>query len=227
MPKDGADTRQRLLLAAEQLFAERGVWQVATGDIVKAAGQRNASALSYHFGPRDRHFGPRDKVLEAVLVDHGDPIDELRGELRTALDDQSGIGDFVSLLVAAMAPSLGDLRGRRYLQIVDQISGLAFRPNTVEAAMPANLREVLAQIRTAMSPSVPRMLHDERLKAMVMLMSASLADRGRRLNSDGEPALDHHTYITNLTNMLVGVLVARVEPALVDAGAEPVSADES
>ncbi|GIT00725.1 MAG: hypothetical protein CM1200mP26_24370 [Acidimicrobiales bacterium] len=44
MARDGSETRARLLVEAERLFAEVGVWQAATGAIVRAAGQRNASA---------------------------------------------------------------------------------------------------------------------------------------------------------------------------------------
>ncbi|MDQ4115373.1 MAG: TetR family transcriptional regulator, partial [Actinomycetota bacterium] len=46
------DTRTKIVLAAERLFAERGMAAVPLRDIVAAAGQRNASAIQYHFGPR-------------------------------------------------------------------------------------------------------------------------------------------------------------------------------
>jgi len=48
-----ASTKLRLLDSAEQLFAQRGVHDTATRDIVAAAGQRNESALQYHFGSRE------------------------------------------------------------------------------------------------------------------------------------------------------------------------------
>lgn len=206
MPKDGSDTRQRLLEAAEGLFAEKGIWQVSTGEIVRAAGQRNASALSYH-------FGPRDKVLEAVLIDHGDPIDARRAELRAQLNGPGDVEQFVGVLVSAIAPCLDQARGRRYLQIVDQVSGLTFSPSAFEAGMPPNLRSILAELRAALEPGVPLELHQERLKAMVMLMTASLADRVRLLDSGVAPALDHRTYVANLVGMLVGVLCAPVAAA--------------
>ena len=64
MARDGTETRTRLLMEAERLFAEVGVWQAATGDIVRSAGQRNASALTYH-------FGSRQGALDAILAEHG------------------------------------------------------------------------------------------------------------------------------------------------------------
>ncbi len=42
-------TRQALMRAAEKLVAEQGIENVSIRDIVKAAGQKNESALQYHF----------------------------------------------------------------------------------------------------------------------------------------------------------------------------------
>ena len=53
MPRDSTETRARLLEESERRFAEQGVWQAGIGEIVAAAGQRNASALTYHFGSRE------------------------------------------------------------------------------------------------------------------------------------------------------------------------------
>ena len=53
MPRDSTKTRARLEVEAERLFAEVGIWQVRVREIVAAAHQRNASAVTYHFGSRD------------------------------------------------------------------------------------------------------------------------------------------------------------------------------
>ena len=45
-------TRERLIVAAERLFAEHGFDGVTLKQITAEAGQRNASALQYHFGSR-------------------------------------------------------------------------------------------------------------------------------------------------------------------------------
>ena len=44
MARDGSETRARLIAEAERQFAEVGIWQAATGDIVEAAGQRNGAS---------------------------------------------------------------------------------------------------------------------------------------------------------------------------------------
>src|SRR5881394_607948 len=45
-------TRIRILEAAEQLFAEFGIEGVSLRQIAAAAGQRNTSAVAYHFGSK-------------------------------------------------------------------------------------------------------------------------------------------------------------------------------
>jgi AcrR family transcriptional regulator len=44
------DTKEKLIRAAERLFAEKGLAGVSVRDITLAAGARNQSALHYHFG---------------------------------------------------------------------------------------------------------------------------------------------------------------------------------
>src|SRR5690349_4861042 len=60
MPADSRDTVGELLDVAEQLFARDGVEQVALTRIVSSSGQKNRSALHYH-------FGSREAVVAAVL----------------------------------------------------------------------------------------------------------------------------------------------------------------
>ena len=47
------DTRTTILDAAEGLFAEHGITAVPNRALLKASGQRNESALQYHFGSRE------------------------------------------------------------------------------------------------------------------------------------------------------------------------------
>jgi AcrR family transcriptional regulator len=46
-------TREQLLDAAEKLFVERGLYDVSLRAILREAGQKNQSALQYHFGSRE------------------------------------------------------------------------------------------------------------------------------------------------------------------------------
>jgi len=51
--KKGGSTSSQLLDAAERLFAAHGIANVSVRAIVNEAGQKNESALHYHFGNRD------------------------------------------------------------------------------------------------------------------------------------------------------------------------------
>ena len=50
-----ADLRERLLLVAVRLFAERGVEAVSMRTINSEAGTKNKSAVHYHFGSKAGH----------------------------------------------------------------------------------------------------------------------------------------------------------------------------
>jgi AcrR family transcriptional regulator len=68
-----AEGRLRLLAAAEQLFATRGL-EVPNREIVIAAGQHNRSAITYHFASREGLIG-------AVCERHETPIAQHRQHL--------------------------------------------------------------------------------------------------------------------------------------------------
>jgi len=70
---DGADTRQRILDIAGQVFAEKGHGRATSKEICAAAGV-NLAAVNYH-------FGGKDGLYQAVLVEaHGHlvSLDDLR-----------------------------------------------------------------------------------------------------------------------------------------------------
>jgi len=200
MARDGTETRARLLAEAERLFAEVGIWQATTGDVVRAAGQRNASALTYH-------FGSRQGVLDAVLAEHGNPIDAHRGDLLAELGADADVRAVVSALVRPMTAVLERERGRRYVRIVAQLADRfpTWRrpPEGVDHTHLARAMSLLAD-RTAGTDDV---LREARLVAMIQLMTASLSARAGELE-EGRPMLDAAGYERHLTDVLVGVLAA-------------------
>jgi len=205
MARDGTETRARLLAEAENQFAKIGIWQATIGDIVRAAGQRNASALTYH-------FGSRDGVLDAILAEHGNPIDLHRGELISAMHDDpatpADVRSLVSALVLPMTTVLADPRGRRYVRIVAQLSDrFPVWQDAPEGIQQVHLAEALDRLEIlANGPSAA--IRNARLVAMIQLMTSSLAARAVTLDSRAIPALDDATYEANLVDVLVGVLTA-------------------
>ena len=77
-----AEGRQRLLAAAEQLLATRGL-EVPNRVIVAAAGQHNQSAITYH-------FGSRAGLIDAIREWHETPIAQHRRHLISRLPGPGG-----------------------------------------------------------------------------------------------------------------------------------------
>src|SRR5436309_1601566 len=61
------ETPDLILSVAERLFAEHGVDQVSLAQINREAGQRNRSAINYHFGSKQSL--PPAKVFIQGLID--------------------------------------------------------------------------------------------------------------------------------------------------------------
>src|SRR5437764_12201446 len=98
MPRDSTVTRQKLIRAAEYLFARHG-FDVPIRDIQDRAGQRNATALQYH-------FGGKKELVWAIIERHTPPPDELRAvrdDLASKLDDPRAL---VEATVRRLASSL-------------------------------------------------------------------------------------------------------------------------
>ena len=208
MARDGSETRARLLVEAERLFAEVGVWQAATGAIVRAAGQRNASALTYH-------FGSRQGVLDAILADHGTPIDAHRGDLLAQIStDAPDIRVLVDALVRPMTERLDDPGGRRYVRIVSQLSDQLPAWREAPTGVDQTHLERALTILESLASGDRATVREARLLAMIQLMTVSLAARAGELDP-GQPSLAAPSYERHLVAVLVGVLTA--------SGAEPAS----
>src|SRR5687767_8424598 len=113
MPPDSTPTRAKLIAAAEHLFARRGL-DVPIRDIHALAGQRNASALQYH-------FGDRNGLLSAILQKHAlkdDEITAIQKELSSCHPDPRLVIDAV---VQRFRANLGTPEDRDWVRITSQV----------------------------------------------------------------------------------------------------------
>ena len=62
------DTRERLLLAAEEVFAEAGYEAATTRDICRRAGVKNVGAINYHFRNKEHLYGEAVKFALATCA---------------------------------------------------------------------------------------------------------------------------------------------------------------
>lgn len=196
------EARERLLLAAEQLVAERGV-DVPLRDVALAAGQRNNSAVHYH-------FGSREGLLEAVLTAR---LAVVNARMLRMLADAEAAGtaheprSLVDVLVRPMATEPYAAGSTHYARFLEQVR---FRPLIAElpTAAPEHssaTRLVLNRLRRALPADWPEPLRNARLRAMSTVMFALLADRERdREHPDAEVAGG----VGEIVDMLLGLLLA-------------------
>lgn len=194
------DTRTRLLDAAEQLFASEGIARAQMQAITQLAGQRNSSALHYH-------FGSRDGLLQAVLARHLDDIDILRAQRLAELarrGDSDDLRALVEALVLPLASKLDNRAGHHYLLILQQCIGeLGI---VVEGeAMPASLAMLYRRLRAALK-HLPKAITDERLRFVTSAMVAALAARANTKETAAGTALSSKLFVRNLVTMLYGAL---------------------
>src|SRR5580692_4260425 len=111
-----AATIDELLQAAERLFARHGVENVALTQIVAQAGQRNRSALHYH-------FGDRAGVLAAVLNRRLAPINARREAMMAALPASPSVAEVLRAEIAPLAQVIVEEPwGPDYLSILAQVT---------------------------------------------------------------------------------------------------------
>lgn len=205
---ESTTTPDLLLDAATRLFAERGVDNVSIAEIVRAADQRNASAVHYH-------FGGRDEVLLAVLARHVPVIAERRSRLLEVAEARpdSDVRAAVEAIVRPVTEfAQRGWRERAYLQIGSEMTG------AVDRASPA-IRDLLG--RTAghaawalfrrRCPTVPADLWQVRQEICIAFIGRAAADRARRLDQVGpeEPdVLSDDRFVDNLVDMVLGAMAA-------------------
>ena len=207
----GAGTKARLLEAGERLFARDGIHRARIREINELAGQRNSSALHYH-------FGSRDGLVDAILLAHQESID---AELGRRLDQlEAGtrpapVRDLVEAVVRPLAGELATASGRDFLRIVPQLlpamsaSLRSGRPQPI-TAQTARLLDLLDAAMAPLATPVRR----ERLVAYSLLLTGALADRALQVEHGGDQVLDDTQFVANLVDLVTAALTA---PTTVDS----------
>jgi AcrR family transcriptional regulator len=199
-------TRDLLLDAAARLFAERGIDNVSTAEIVRSANQRNVSAVRYH-------FGSRDEVLRAVLARHVPDIADRRRQLLEHARSQPA--DDVRSAAEAIVRPLTEFaqrgwRQRAYLQIGSELTG------SIDRASP-EIRSLMAKtegheawkVFRHRCREVPTDLWRMRQEICIVFIGRAAADRARQLDKSGRPAiLSDDRFVGNLLDMVVGAMTA-------------------
>lgn len=203
--EDAGSAREQLLRAGERLFARDGIHRVKLREINDLAGQRNPSAVHYH-------FGTREGLVEAILSSHQESIER---EIDAGLDRLEASGRPVSLrdIVATVVhPLVGKLRtesGRDFLRIIPQVIptlSANLRRGVAAPATPQS-RRVLELLRAHWG-DLPEAVQRERQIAYILMLTAMLADRAHQVASGWELTLDDEAFERHVLDMVAGALGA-------------------
>lgn len=188
-------TKDSLIRAGERLFARKGIHGAQVRELNELAGQRNASALHYH-------FGSRQGLLLAIVERHSSVVDAERARRLGALDDTAGVRDLVDVVVAPLASRLRSPAGRDYLRIVPQLL------DGREGSPPA-LADAFGRLVVQLG-GLPVDLRSERLGAMLLAATTLLAVRAVTVERRTKPRLAHDVFVANLVDMATAMLLAPI-----------------
>lgn len=205
-PGKRGDTRRRLMLAAERLFGERGLHAVTLKEINAAAGQRNESALHYHFGSKTR-------LVQAIFVDRAAAIDRVRAERIGALIGTGQEQDLNAILRATFEPLtelLDTEEGIRFVRFAAQVlSDPDFDLPTIALRSGFEGINRANGLIVAVLGDLPPEIAIQRQRLMIEMALTSLALWTRR----GDAADNHAArafFISSLFDAMAGALRAPV-----------------
>lgn len=203
---DSASTRERLLDAAERLFAEHGIGAVSLRQINAAGGARNVSAVHYH-------FGSKDAVIATLVERRMRELNQARLDALAAVEVAAGTGppDLRALVAAVLRPGL-DLAngGASWIRFVAR--ALSDPAVALERLAPPEYWEMLARFGVLLRRALPHLPEDvvtrRALFCAQQLMAAvvALERKGRDGPRLGAQALQR--FARDIVDYAVGGLAA-------------------
>ncbi len=107
-------TRTALIEAAERLIAEKGLADVSTREILQEAGQRNQSALQYH-------FGSKKGLISATINERTTQIDVERQKMLAEVGDDPTLRQLFEMLILPLGALMKEkAAGANYLNFLSQ-----------------------------------------------------------------------------------------------------------
>jgi AcrR family transcriptional regulator len=199
VPRDSEETRAQLIRAGERLFAERGIEAVSLREITREAGQRNATALQYH-------FGDRRGLVRAILAKHAPGEDAQRHGMLDDLEARSGVSarEWVQALVLPAAAKLADRDGGR-----DYLRMMAERMNRPDPKFDrrslTDSRRSINRWREQIAPLMPELSVD-RLHRRFTALRIMYFELARRAESSRRR--DDRLFVSHLVDLITAILIS-------------------
>jgi AcrR family transcriptional regulator len=215
VPRDPEPARRSLIRAGERLFADRGITTVALREINVAAGQKNSSALHYH-------FGSREGLLRAILAQHVDAVRDARLMLLKEVDERGGLDlrAAARVLVEPLALPLDrGASGRAFCRIIPQVlADPSRRPEELGDVIGDTARECAYELLAPSCAWLPPLVLNERLYLTQLQVVQAIAARAAMLDAEGRRrSSSSGFFVANLTDMFVAALTAPVSEATLGA----------
>ena len=199
-------TQDALMRAAEKLIAERGLEKVSIRDIVTAAGQKNESALQYHFkninGLIKAIHAQRSKETQAKRAEL---VDELLG--RTS---QPTVRQICALMVQpAFDLARDDVGFKRYVKAFGHELALSETSALSRATTHGGGGSSGQQLGRLLMQALPHLDGHgflRRMESAVRLCSASMYHQARQKNAF--KGADAELFLNSLIDALVGLFSA-------------------
>lgn len=202
-PTTPAATRERILDAAEELFGRDGVAHTSTRAILRAARQRNESALQYH-------FGGRDGLIAALHARRMEQVEQLRQARLARIDPEArlGVRQIVEIQITPFVEMAQlDPGFVHYLRAIGEV---AFSPRAqllelvgrYEVTSDARLRSYVERAGGDLSGDVLDRRSDMARRFMILSLSQWAREHGR---FDGP---ETKRFLTDLIDMLAAMFTA-------------------
>lgn len=206
----GRDTQERLIDTAERLFAEHGFDGVTFKQITTEAGQRNASALQYH-------FGTKQALVQAIVARRMPAINERRHAMLDELESSGRERDLRAIICAMVYPlaeQLDDGTGdgeRFYIRFLSQVlsNPREALSHFVPPEQSSGVVRAGSMAATVMAPLPPEIIR-QRLASLLGYVVGALADYERGLLGDASTRPSRAVYLSNLIDAINGMLAQPV-----------------
>lgn len=201
-----AVTRERILVAAERLFAEHGVFAVSNRAVGEAAGQGNNAVVGYH-------FGTKTDLVRAIVRRNTEEIERDRERMLADVEGSTDVRDWISCLVRPNAEHLAACGTPSWFARfgAQVMTDPALRVIMADEALNSPALRRIVDGLDACLPALPPEVRLERAEIGRHLMVHVFAERERALAAgDHTPRATWHDAATGLIDAVVGVWSAPV-----------------
>ena len=173
--RQAGSAREKLMDAAEVVIAEKGM-EVSMREIAVAAGQRNNSAVGYH-------FGGRDELIAAVIDRRMEDLEQRRMTMLADLGDLAHPARVRDLLDVIVVPALStpyEAQATHYARFVQRVqTHSAIATDILDDPGRPAMRIVVRGLADLLPP-LPKPLERRRMMAMATCMFGFMAEYEHR-----------------------------------------------